>query len=160
MENHAEGGAMASGAGAAPEIGLTFDCADPRAQARFWTVALGYAPAPVPEGWDTWEAFFSDHDVPPEEWGDGAGICDASGRRPPISFLKVPEAKRAKNRLHLDVKVSGGRHVDQVQRLSRIEAKVVELLAAGAAVQARDVVRGRLDHVVMLDPEGNEFCVV
>jgi len=33
-------------------------------------------------------------------------------------------------------------------------------LAAGAAVHARDIVHGHLDHVVMLDPEGNEFCLV
>jgi hypothetical protein len=40
-----------------------------------------------------------------------------------------------------------------------MEGKVGELLAAGATVQVRDVLRGRLDHVVMQDPEGNEFCV-
>jgi hypothetical protein len=151
---------MTSSARAVPDIGLTFDCADARGQARFWAIALGYAPAPVPQGWDTWEAFFRDHDVPPEEWDDGAAIHDPSGRRPPISFLKVPEPKRAKNRLHVDVRVSGGRHIDQAQRTQRMEAKVAELIAAGATVQVRNVLRDRLDHVVMLDPEGNEFCVV
>jgi hypothetical protein len=150
MEDHA----------AAPQLGLTFDCADARGQARFWAIALGYVPAPPPEGWQTWDAFFGDHDVPPEEWDDGAAICDPDAGRPAISFLRVPERKRAKNRLHLDVKVSGGRHVDPEQRSQRIEGKVTELLAAGATVQARAALHGRLDHVVMLDPEGNEFCVV
>ncbi len=84
----------------------------------------------------------------------------ARAQRPAISFLKVPEPKRAKNRLHLDLKVSGGRHVDDGGRTQRIEAKVTELLAAGAAVHARDIVHGQLDHVVMLDPEVNEFCLV
>jgi hypothetical protein len=144
---------------AAPQLGLTFDCADARGQARFWAMALGYVPAPPPEGWQTWEAFFGDHDVPPEEWDDGAVICDPGARRPTITFLRVPEPKRAKNRLHLDVKVSGGRHVDPELRAQRMEGKVGELLAAGATVQVRDVLRGRLDHVVMQDPEGNEFCV-
>ena len=144
---------------AAPQIGLTFDCADARGQARFWAIALGYVPAPPPEGWQTWEAFFADHDVPAEEWDDGAAICDPGGGRPTITFLRVPEPKRAKNRLHLDVKVSGGRHVDPELRAQRMEGKLAELLAAGATVQVRDVLRGRLDHVVMLDPEGNEFCV-
>jgi catechol 2,3-dioxygenase-like lactoylglutathione lyase family enzyme len=151
---------MASEDGAATGIALTLDCADPAAQAQFWATALGYVQSPPPRGWETWDAFLSDHDVPPEEWGDGAAICDATGSRPPISFLKVPEAKRAKNRLHLDLRVSGGRHIDQEERSQRIEAKVTELLAAGATVHARDVVQGRLDHVVMHDPEGNEFCVV
>lgn len=141
-------------------IGLTFDCADPGAQARFWALALGYEESPPPEGWDTWEAFLTDHDVPPEEWNDGAAIRDPAGVRPPISLLKVPEPKRAKNRLHLDLKVSGGRHVDADERTRRIEATVAELVAAGATVYQRDVVRERLDHVVLLDPEGNEFCVV
>jgi hypothetical protein len=142
------------------DIGLTFDCADPSAQARFWALALGFVPAPPPAGWDTWETFLTDQGVPPDEWGDGAAICDLNGVRPTISFLKVPEPKRAKNRLHLDVKVSGGRRAEAGQRAKRIDAKVAELVAAGAAVHERHAANGRLDHVVMLDPEGNEFCVV
>ena len=74
--------------------------------------------------------------------------------------MKVPEPKRAKNRLDLDLKVSGGRDVDGDARTQRIGAKVADLDAAGATVRARHVVQGRLDHVVMLDPEGNEFRVV
>jgi catechol 2,3-dioxygenase-like lactoylglutathione lyase family enzyme len=142
------------------EIGLTFDCTDAPALARFWCRALGYVEATPPEGWDTWEAFLIDQGVPEDEWGDGAAIRDPAGVRPTISFLNVPEPKRAKNRLHLDVKISGGRHVDACQRTERIEAKVAELVSAGAVVQSRDTVHDRLDHVVMLDPEGNEFCVV
>ena len=65
----------------------------------------------------------------------------------------------AKNRLHLDLKVSGGRHVDSDKRLARIDARVAELVAAGAAVHERHLIHGLLDHVVMLDPEGNEFCI-
>ncbi len=117
-------------------------------------------PPPPPVGWGSWEAFLTEQGVPPEEWDDGAAICDSAGVRPAISFLKVPEPKRAKNRLHLDLKVSVGRHIDAAERTQRIEAKVTELLAAGAAVHAWDMVHGHLDHVVMLDPEGNEFCVV
>ena len=140
-------------------LGLTFDCSDAGAQARFWALALGYVPAPPPTGWDTWESWLVDHEVPADEWNDGAYICDPSGAGPSISFLKVPEPKTAKNRLHIDLKVSGGRHVDQVTRHARISAKAAELTAAGAAIQRYDVVKDDLDHVVLLDPEGNEFCV-
>ena len=35
--------------------GLTFDCENAPAMARFWIVALGYVDKPPPEGWDTWE---------------------------------------------------------------------------------------------------------
>jgi predicted enzyme related to lactoylglutathione lyase len=37
---------------------------------------------------------------------------------------------------------------------------VDRLVGAGGAVQHRDESFGSLDHVVMTDPEGNEFCVV
>jgi hypothetical protein len=64
-----------------------------------------------------------------------------------------------KNRLHLDLKVSGGRDVDQEIRRTRIMAKVDEVVAAGATIHQEHVVGGHLDHVFLLDPEGNEFCV-
>jgi predicted enzyme related to lactoylglutathione lyase len=73
--------------------------------------------------------------VPPEEWGDGAYIEDPGGTQPRISFLKVPESTVAKNRVHFDVQ-------------------------AGATVVREDVQDGVPDHVVMADPEGNEFCVL
>jgi hypothetical protein len=141
-------------------FGITFDCADARVQARFWALALGYVEAPPPEGWSTWEAFLTDHGVPVEEWADGAALCPASGQGPTIGFLRVPEPKTVKNRVHLDLKVSGGRHVDQALRDARIRAKQSELSNAGATTQREVWVEDRLDHLLMLDPEGNEFCIV
>lgn len=93
-------------------LGLTFDCVDAPALAAFWALALGYVEAPPPEGWATWDAFLTDQQVPQEEWDEGAEIQPTSGTGPTISFLKVPEPKVAKNRVHLDVKVSGGRHIE------------------------------------------------
>ena len=140
--------------------GLTFDCENAPAMARFWIVALGYVDKPPPEGWDTWEDWLRHFEVPEEEWDDGANLCDPDGVLPGIGFLKVPEPKTAKNRLHLDLHVSGGRHVEPTTRMERIEAMVERLVEAGGAVQHRDESFGSLDHVVMTDPEGNEFCVV
>lgn len=151
--------ASTDSAATTPAIGMTLDCGDPVRQARFWALALGYVESPPPEGWDTWEAFLTDQGVPPDEWGDGAVIRDPAGSGPTLSLLKVPEPKTAKNRFHLDLKVSGGRHVDADLRARRINAKVAELVAAGASEHERDGADGRLDHVVMLDPEGNEFCL-
>jgi len=37
---------------------------------------------------------------------------------------------------------------------------VARLVEAGGAVHHRDLFQDALDHVVMTDPEGNEFCVV
>jgi hypothetical protein len=139
---------------------LTFDCHDAATMARFWTVALGYVDSPPPEGWDTWEDWLRHFEVPEEEWGDGASLEDPQGVLPSVGFLKVPEPKTAKNRLHLDLQVSGGRQVDQAKREQLIEGMVGVLVDAGASVSYRSLQAGELDHVTMADPEGNEFCVV
>lgn len=66
-----------------------------------------------------------------------------------------------KNRLHLDLKVGGGRSVPLPQRRSRAEARVAELSAAGAAtIRVSDLPEQDHYAVLMGDPEGNEFCVL
>jgi hypothetical protein len=67
--------------------------------------------------------------------------------------LEVPEPKVAKNRLHMDIRVAGPGDADT--RWARITAWVDRLTAAGATRLA--VFEGH--HVVLADPEGNEFCV-
>lgn len=139
---------------------ITFDCRDVHRLMGFWKEALGYVDAPVPEGWDTWQDWLRHFEVPEEEWGDGGALVDPDGVLPSISFLKVPEDKTAKNRLHLDLRVSGGRHVEQDVRRGRIMATVERLVSAGGTVLREDRFDGHLDHVVLADPEGNELCVV
>ena len=139
---------------------LTFDCHDARRVAAFWAVALGYVEAPPPTGWATWEEWLRHHDVPEEEWDDGAALVDPSGLQPRISFLRVPEPKQVKNRIHVDLQVSGGRHIEQSERERAIRATVERLVAAGGEVLFEAPEAGPLDHVVMCDPEGAEFCVV
>jgi len=90
---------------------------------------------------------------------DGASIIDPDGKGPAISFLKVPELKTAKNRMHIDVRVAGEPPWDMAERDQLIRTKVSELIAAGAATVRVDSEGVHIDHVVMLDPEGNEFCV-
>ncbi len=126
----------------------------------FWREALGYVDAPPPEGFDTWETWLRHFDVPEEEWGDGGALIDPEGRLPQVGFLRVPEGKVVKNRIHLDLKVSGGRHLDPAVRRERILARVEQLVAAGATIVREDTHKGALDHVLLVDPEGNEFCVV
>ena len=65
----------------------------------------------------------------------------------------------AKNRVHVDIRVAGEGPWDQATRERWIRAKVAELEAAGATAVAEENYDGALGNVVMLDPEGNEFCV-
>jgi glyoxalase superfamily protein len=139
---------------------VTFDCAHPGAQAAFWRLALGYVEAAPPKGFASWGDWHRHHKVPEEEWDDGAYLEDPDGLRPRISFLKVPEGKVAKNRVHLDIQAGGGRSEPWELRWPRVMAVVEQLKAAGATVVLEDVVDGVPDHVQMADPEGNEFCVV
>jgi hypothetical protein len=134
---------------------VTFDAADPGALAEFWAVALDYAVQPPPDGFDSWEDFAVKVGIPREKWNDVSAVVDPAGEGPRMLFLRVPEGKTAKNRLHLDVSV-GGEYDDG--RWGRVEEHVEVLVKAGATI-----VEPRQDEtsrwMVMLDPEGNEFCV-
>ncbi|HEY0451394.1 VOC family protein [Actinophytocola sp.] len=140
--------------------GLTVDCAHPTELAAFWALALGYVERPPPPGFASWEKWLAHHDVPEDEWDDGAYLHDPAGVGPTLSFLRVPEAKVAKNRIHVDVKAGGGRETPWEQRWPRVLKMVERLTAAGATVIQEYSLDGRGDHLLMADPEGNEFCVV
>ena len=143
---------------------LVVDCPDPARLVRFWVEALHYRVEPPPGGHETWNAYWRSIGVPEDELdptGDGSdSIVDPDGVGPRIWFQPVPEAKTVKNRLHLDLKVSGGRDVPLDVRRSRVDAEVERLVGLGASV-LRVLSTEGLDHygVVMQDPEGNEFCV-
>jgi catechol 2,3-dioxygenase-like lactoylglutathione lyase family enzyme len=132
---------------AAARIDLTFDCADASALAEFWKLALGYEDEPPPAPFTTREEWVASFGPPGEDEGDGAWLRDPAGAGPRLSLLEVPEPKVAKNRLHIDVRVPGG--------WPGVQAKVTELEKAGG--RTLTVVDGH--HIVMADPEGNEFCV-
>lgn len=140
---------------------LVIDCADPEPLARFWATALGYELEPPPDGFATWDAYWRDVGVPEEELGGGVDrIVDPSGRGPRIWFQAVPDRKTAKNRLHIDIGVSGGRAVPIETRKQRVDAEAARLVELGAVLVGALDTAG-LDHyaVAMRDPEGNEFDV-
>lgn len=138
------------------DIHVVFDCADPDSLARFWMAALGGYdfPSGVPEGFGSWDEWADANGVPQEQRNAGRTIVDKERDRPDIFFLRVPEAKIAKNRVHLDIKVAPG--LADAERSAAIEAEAERLTGLGASI-------ARVDeddfHIVMLDPEGNEFCV-
>jgi catechol 2,3-dioxygenase-like lactoylglutathione lyase family enzyme len=146
------------------EFQLTIDCRDPDTLVPFWAEALGYRPQQPPDGFETWRAWYLSVGVPEDELGGGDCVDrleDPDGNGPKIWFQVVPEGKAVKNRLHLDLKVGGGRGVPLAERKRRVEVKVEKLRAAGATVlQVGD--HPEQDHfaITLQDPEGNEFCVV
>ncbi|QHY97165.1 Glyoxalase-like domain protein [Streptomyces sp. S4.7] len=144
---------------------ITIDCADPQRLVPFWIEALGYVPEPPPGGHATWREYWSDMGLPEEEQPEGAGeipesIVPPDGVGPRVWFQQVPEDKVVKNRVHLDLKVGGGREVPLAVRKERITAKADRLTAAGATV-SRVMDEPGMDYfgIVLQDPEGNEFCV-
>ena len=111
---------------------MCIDTTDPARLAAFWQSALG------------WRRTLEQDDEVVLEPPEGS---PEDGVAPDLLFLRVPESKTGKNRLHLDM-----RPEDQAAEVARLEA-----LGASRA----DVGQGpEVSWVVMADPDGNEFCVL
>jgi hypothetical protein len=112
----------------------TFDSIDAYAQSVFWAQVLGFA---------------EDPDDPNEPGHEECLIRSRDGHHD-LLFIQVPDAKRLKNRVHLDLRPREGSRDDELARL----------LAIGAtAVDDRRKPDGT-GWVVLADPEGNEFCIL
>jgi len=107
---------------------LVVDAADPDRLAQFWSAVLGWRPTGRYEG--------------------AVEIAATAGFGPSLTFVPVPDAKRSKNRLHIDVSPTG---CDQAQEVERL---------IGLGARRADVGQGERSWVVLADPEGNEFCVL
>jgi hypothetical protein len=140
---------------------VSFDCADSNRLMSFWADALAYKPMDLPAGFDSWLAYWRSLGVPEEELEEAGAVhlVDPDGVGPRIYFQEVPEPKVVKNRVHLDLDVSGGRGVPLATRKELVDAEAERLTAAGATT-LRILTEG-IDYyaVVMQDPEGNEFCL-
>jgi predicted enzyme related to lactoylglutathione lyase len=109
---------------------ITFDCADARALATFWSGLTG------------WNVYYDDDPevlVAPSFPPPGTGLL----------FIPVPEGKTAKNRVHLDL------CPDKTTRDEAVEGAV----AAGATVIGDHRESDGGGWVTLADPEGNEFCI-
>jgi catechol 2,3-dioxygenase-like lactoylglutathione lyase family enzyme len=107
---------------------VTLDCADPEREAVFWSDALGYRIG--------------------ERTGAYVFAEDPSGRDITLVFQRVPEAKRGKNRVHLDLRPRASM-AQEVDRFVELGATILG--------EVRELDRF---WTVMSDPEGNEFCVL
>ena len=134
---------------------VTFDCHDIEAMAQFWAVALNYSHQEPPTGFSSWVEFATNGGIPQELWR--GAINDPAGNGPRLFFQPVPEGKTAKNRVHLDINISGGAEAEADGRRLAL-AHADRCVAAGASLVT--VVDGDDSwHIAMLDPEGNEFCI-
>ncbi|WP_420624801.1 VOC family protein [Candidatus Poriferisodalis sp.] len=118
-------------------VGVTIDCSDPERIADFWQAALGFA----------------------QRVGNGRPyitLSEAGGGRMlnHLTIQRVPEAKTAKLRAHLDLFTRD------------MDTEVARLVALGATVLVPTSTETEPDgHLgfratVMADPEGSEFCIV
>ena len=139
------------------QVQITFDCADPRSLSTFWNATLGYAFPPPPPSFDSWDAF--SESLPPDKRNSASASEDPAGAGPRLFFQQVPEGKSAKNRVHLDVRAAPG--LQGEERMAALEAESERLVALGATRVARFEPGPPMDagHIVMQDPEGNEFCL-
>ena len=107
----------------------TLDCAEPERLAPFWAEALHYRKNPYHAPYLT--------------------LTDPEAKSPELVLQKVPEPKRGKNRMHLDLFGTD------------IEAEARRMESLGARRLSKEPVSGPSGNswIVMADPEGNEFCV-
>jgi catechol 2,3-dioxygenase-like lactoylglutathione lyase family enzyme len=143
----------------AREVQITFDCADPAKLAAFWAEALGYRLDDPPPGFESWEQALEAMGVPPERRNDASAVIDPERAGPRLFFQRVPEHKQAKNRVHLDVRAAPG--LQGEARMAALEAEAGRLVSRGATRLHRQEPAPPLGagHIIMADPEGNEFCL-
>jgi hypothetical protein len=141
----------------ARDVQITIDCADPARVAAFWAVALGYRLQDPPAGFQSWEKALEAMGVPPENRNDASAVVDPEGCGPRLFFLRVPERKQVKNRVHLDIRAAPGLAGDA--RMAALEAEAERLSSHGATRLKRYEPAPPLGagHITMADPEGNEF---
>ncbi len=110
---------------------VVIDCGDLDRSAEFWTGVLGYA-----------------RDGPPGVRYQGLVPADG-GQGIEILLQQVPEAKSAKNRLHLDLRTAG------------LDAEVDRVVGLGARrLTGAPVTEWGWRWHILADPDGNEFCIL
>jgi hypothetical protein len=111
-------------------VALAFDANDPPGLARFWAGVLGREAVDLPD--------------------DGVALLPSDDTGFRIEFYPTQEPKVAPNQMHFDLTSAS---------LEEQQATVARALELGG--RHLDIGQGPdVDHVVLSDPEGNEFCVI
>jgi catechol 2,3-dioxygenase-like lactoylglutathione lyase family enzyme len=112
----------------------SFDAIDAYAQSVFWSRVLGFTQDPDD----------------PNEPGHEECLILSRDRSQLLLFITVPDHKKVKNRLHLDLRPEDGTREEEVERL-------LSLGATHVADHRQPDGRG---WITLADPEGNEFCIL
>ena len=112
----------------------SFDARDAYAQSVFWSQVLGFVEDPDD----------------PNEPGHEECLITSRDQSQLLLFITVPDGKRVKNRVHLDL-----RPVDCTR-----EQEVERVLALGASQLADHRRPDGSGWLTLADPEGNEFCIL
>jgi predicted enzyme related to lactoylglutathione lyase len=109
---------------------VVIDCSDLDRSAQFWTSLLGYARDGLP-------------------CGPYQSLVPADGQGIEILLQQVPETKREKTRLHLDLRTTG------------LAAEVERAIALGATLlTSQPIAEAGWQWHILADPDGNEFCIL
>ncbi|MBO1768448.1 MULTISPECIES: VOC family protein [Allobranchiibius] len=109
------------------------DAADPYTQTRWWAQVL--------------DDFVIDPEYDADPGAEEDGLRGPDDRF--LLFLKVPEPKTVKNRMHLCLRPTDRSRDEEVDRILALGATIVD-----------DRRNGDKGWAVLADPEGNEFCVL
>lgn len=116
---------------------VTIDAHDPGAAAAFWVEAL-----------EDYEILEDPSDADEVDEDDEVVVLPRSRKGAKLLFIKVPDDKAVKNRLHFDLRPENAEQDEEVARLEALGATKV------------DIGQGDARWTVLNDPEGNEFCVL
>jgi predicted enzyme related to lactoylglutathione lyase len=112
----------------------SFDARDAYAQSVFWSQVLGFVEDPDD----------------PNEPGHAECLITSRDQSQLLLFITVPDGKRVKNRVHLDLRPVDGTREQEVERV----------LALGASQLADHRRPDGSGWITLADPEGNEFCIL
>jgi hypothetical protein len=131
-------------------VQVVFDAHDPKRLGIFWAEVLGYVEQPPPPGFATWDEALAAAGFDMDNLDPNAAfaIVDPDGNGPRVLIQKVLERKTVKNRVHLDVRVGPDNMRTRAHELAKL---------GGTYVREHKEPGGHW--IVMLDPEGNEFCL-
>ena len=114
----------------------TIDCRDAYGLSEWWKQVLGYV----------------DVEDDPNEPGHEECLILSPGSGHRVLFIEVPDEKRGKNRIHLDIQPHAGTRDEEVERVKRLGAIEID--------DQRNHYGPGIGWVVLQDPEGNEFCIL